>query len=160
MPLCPVTPPASVVADLFYCARQDRRPVAPATVAKMIVRDKQNNPVDVESVDRSVRPRAPAPPAHHALPPRRQIDPTFFVVTVDLWSDDGIKEMNLVLHPSSADRHAPSQPLKHRRRGNTGPSGQESPLITSDPLPTPSQYHARPPGETPVSTPRPAFLPS
>jgi hypothetical protein len=59
MPLCPVTPPASVVADL---SRQDRRPVAPATVAKMIVRDKQNNPVDVESVDRSVRPRALALP--------------------------------------------------------------------------------------------------
>ena len=49
------------------------------------------------------------------------IDVAFFVVTVDLWSADGKHEMNLVLHPSSADRYIPTHVAKPRRRG-TAPS--------------------------------------
>lgn len=44
------------------------------------------------------------------------IDVAFFVVTVDLWSADGKHEMNLVLHPSSADRYIPTNVAKPRRR--------------------------------------------
>ncbi|KIM68943.1 hypothetical protein SCLCIDRAFT_1209162 [Scleroderma citrinum Foug A] len=64
---------------------KDRRPLAPAVVAKMIVRREDNSIVDVDEVDCS-----------------------FFLVTVDLWSADSVREMNLVMHPSSpADRCAP-----------------------------------------------------
>ena len=60
------------------------------------------------------------------------IDVAFFVVTVDLWSADGKQEMNLVLHPSSADRYVPTHVSKPRRRGNVqssstvGPDAQSS----------------------------------
>lgn len=72
---------------------KDRRPLAPAAVAKMVVRDQDNNPVDIDD-----------------------IDVAFFVAAVDLWSQDGKREMNLVLHPSSADRYIPTQVTKPRRR--------------------------------------------
>jgi hypothetical protein len=35
---------------------------------------------------------------------------------VDLWSEDGKQEMNLVLHPTSADRYVPAQGPKTRKR--------------------------------------------
>ncbi|KAG6336583.1 hypothetical protein ID866_2492 [Astraeus odoratus] len=67
---------------------KDRRPLAPAVVAKMIVRREDNSIINVDEVDCS-----------------------FFLVTVDLWSADGKREMNLVLHPSStADRYVPRPP--------------------------------------------------
>ncbi|KAJ3741578.1 velvet factor [Lentinula detonsa] len=78
---------------------KDRRPLAPAAVAKMVVRRDDNSLVEVDDIDCS-----------------------FFVVTVDLWSADGKQEMNLVLHPSSADRYVPPptpNPTKTRRRGTT-----------------------------------------
>ncbi|TDL29832.1 hypothetical protein BD410DRAFT_780327 [Rickenella mellea] len=75
---------------------KDRRPLAPAAVAKMVVRRDDNSIVDVDD-----------------------IDVAFFVVTVDLWSADGRKEMNLVLHPSSADRYVPAHVTKPRRRVTT-----------------------------------------
>jgi hypothetical protein len=64
---------------------KDRRPLAPAAVAKMIVRDKNDT----------------------ILPPDDS-DISFFVVTVDLWSEDGQQEMNLVLNPNSSDRYVPA----------------------------------------------------
>ncbi|KAE9409936.1 hypothetical protein BT96DRAFT_461573 [Gymnopus androsaceus JB14] len=85
---------------------KDRRPLAPAAVAKMIVRRDDNSLVDVDDIDSS-----------------------FFLVTVDLWSADGKQEMNLVLHPSSADRYVPPPPqnaptpTKTRRRGTTSSMG-------------------------------------
>ena len=63
---------------------------------------------------------------------RSDIDVAFFVVTVDLWSSDGKEEMNLVLHPSSADRYIPTNVAKPRRRPtmpstpSQGPSSQAS----------------------------------
>jgi hypothetical protein len=103
---------------------KDRRPLAPAAVAKMIVRREDNSLVDVDEVDCS-----------------------FFLVTVDLWSADGKHEMNLVLHPSSADRYVPTNTVaKPRRRGTsstTPRSGHPTPVI---PHITPNNTHhsARP----------------
>jgi hypothetical protein len=58
-----------------------------------------------------------------------EIDYTFFLATVDLWSEDGKREMNLVLHPTSSDRSVPFQ-SKARKRLNSGkarPSDNETP---------------------------------
>ncbi|KAF9006614.1 velvet factor-domain-containing protein, partial [Cyathus striatus] len=105
---------------------KDRRPLAPAAVAKMIVRREDNSLVDVDDVDCS-----------------------FFLVTVDLWSADGKQEMNLVLHPSSADRYVPPHSAtKTRRRGTSTSAPQQRPPGTQTPAghasPPPPQYR---PGE-------------
>jgi hypothetical protein len=50
-----------------------------------------------------------------------EIDYTFFLATVDLWSEDGKQEMNLVLHPTSSDRSVPFQ-AKARKRLNSSKS--------------------------------------
>lgn len=73
-----------------------------------------------------------------------EIDWSFFLVLVDLWSADGKQEMNLVLHPSSADRYMPIPSSKNRRRG------------TSISQPQPSQ-----PGlQTPIQpSPAPSYRP-
>ncbi|KAF8969411.1 velvet factor [Flammula alnicola] len=112
---------------------KDRRPLAPAAVAKMIVRREDDTIVDVDEVDCS-----------------------FFLVTVDLWSADGKHEMNLVLHPSSADRYVPSHSSsKSKRRGTCTstpaprPSGNLTPAGRT--TPSPSQY--RPGDQTGNSTP-------
>ncbi|EJD01613.1 uncharacterized protein FOMMEDRAFT_142187 [Fomitiporia mediterranea MF3/22] len=97
---------------------KDRRPLAPAAVAKMTVRREDNSIVDVDD-----------------------LDVAFFVVTVDLWSADGKQEMNLVLHPSSADRYIPTHVSKPRRRGN-GPGGGSS---APDPQSSQPSLQALPP---------------
>ncbi|PIL37344.1 hypothetical protein GSI_01037 [Ganoderma sinense ZZ0214-1] len=101
---------------------KDRRPLAPAAVAKMIVRREDGSLVDVDEIDCS-----------------------FFLVTVDLWSSDGKHEMNLVLHPTSADRYVPANTPKGKRRGtvttnttNQRPSRQSP--ERSAPTPTTTQY--------------------
>ncbi|THH08804.1 hypothetical protein EW145_g2452 [Phellinidium pouzarii] len=100
---------------------KDRRPLAPAAVAKMTVRREDNTIVDVD-----------------------EIDVAFFVVTVDLWSADGKQEMNLVLHPSSADRYIPTHVSKPRRRGN-GPNPSPS---TPDQQSSQPSFQALPPPAT------------
>ncbi|KAF9077023.1 velvet factor [Rhodocollybia butyracea] len=99
---------------------KDRRPLAPAAVAKMIVRRDDNSLVDSDDIDSS-----------------------FFIVTVDLWSADGKQEMNLVLHPSSTDRYAPPPPhstpgtTKQRRKGTTtsmGPPVSSSSSSSANPM--------------------------
>ncbi|KAJ3540300.1 hypothetical protein NMY22_g4360 [Coprinellus aureogranulatus] len=101
----------------FRFSNHDRRPLAPAAVAKMIVRREDNTVVDVDDIDLS-----------------------FFLVTVDLWSADGKQEMNLVLHPSNAERYAPpNPPSKPSRRRNTSASqkaGTKTPAGSSTPTPT------------------------
>ncbi|KAH9833721.1 velvet factor-domain-containing protein [Rhodofomes roseus] len=101
---------------------KDRRPLAPAAVAKMIVRREDGSAVDVDDTDTS-----------------------FFLVTVDLWSADGKQEMNLVLHPTSADRYVPTNTPKPKRRGTNSTvqrsnSGRKSPTspapVASAPTPT------------------------
>ncbi|KAJ6515562.1 velvet factor [Mycena sanguinolenta] len=98
---------------------KDRRPLAPAAVARMVVKRDDHSLVDVDDVDCS-----------------------FFIVTVDLWSEDGKHERNLVLHPSSAERYVPVQTTKQRRRGGgtviPGPSsrsGHQTPISRSTPTP-------------------------
>ncbi|KAJ7068583.1 velvet factor-domain-containing protein [Mycena amicta] len=108
---------------------KDRRPLAPAAVARMVVKREDHSIVDVDDVDVS-----------------------FFLVTVDLWSEDGRHERNLVLHPSSGERYVPVQTTKPRRRGNVPgppppPSGQQTPISRS--TPTPSQFRAGEPSTNP-----------
>lgn len=67
-----------------------------------------------------------------------EIDYTFFLATVDLWSEDGKQEMNLVLHPTSSDRSVPFQ-AKARKRLN---SGKTRPSANGTPVPGPSVHPA------------------
>ncbi|PBL02871.1 hypothetical protein ARMGADRAFT_1159350 [Armillaria gallica] len=89
---------------------KDRRPLAPAAVVKMVVKREDDSTVDVDDVDCS-----------------------FFLVTVDLWSEDGKQEMNLVLHPSLAERYVQqtSRPCNNNKRRRISKSGQP-PHPTSD----------------------------
>ncbi|KAF8639940.1 hypothetical protein AX17_001190 [Amanita inopinata Kibby_2008] len=102
---------------------KDRRPLAPAAVAKMVVKRDDNTVIESDEVDCS-----------------------FFLVTVDLWSADGKQEMNLVLHPSSVDRYVPTNLSKSRRRGTSNSaqqprsSGNQTP--TGQSTPTPTQYRS------------------
>ncbi|KAF9464858.1 velvet factor [Collybia nuda] len=113
---------------------KDRRPLAPAAVAKMIVRRDDNSLVDVDDVDCS-----------------------FFLVTVDLWSPNGKQEMNLVLHPSSTDRYAPAHSSKTKRRGTSTSAphprsaGNQTP--TSRTTPTPAHYRAGEQVQSAIATP-------
>ena len=75
-----------------------------------------------------------------------EIDCSFFLVTVDLWSADGKHEMNLVLHPTSADRYVPANTPKGKRRGTVTAatssnqrSSRQSPE-RSAPTPSTTQY--------------------
>ncbi|KAF8812211.1 hypothetical protein BYT27DRAFT_7132530 [Phlegmacium glaucopus] len=106
---------------------KDRRPLAPAAVAKMVVRREDDSIVDVDDLDCS-----------------------FFLVTVDLWSADGQHEMNLVLHPSSTERYAPHSSSKSKRRGTSTSATNHRPTPAGHSTPTPSHYR---PSETTVSTP-------
>lgn len=95
------------------------------------------------------------------------LDSSFFLVTVDLWSWNGKNEMNLVLHPSAADRYVPSStPAKQRRRekSTTAPTTRTSSQgsRSADPVSslilsilTPSSDHppSRPPAPLPRSFP-------
>ncbi|KAF5364333.1 hypothetical protein D9756_000182 [Leucocoprinus leucothites] len=111
---------------------KDRRPLAPAAVAKMVVRNQDKSIVDVDDIDWS-----------------------FFLVLVDLWSADGKQEMNLVLHPSSADRYMPIPASKNRRRGASivqtpvSHSGQQTPI---QPSPAPTYRPPEPTPQTPLPT--------
>ncbi|KIJ37422.1 hypothetical protein M422DRAFT_260093, partial [Sphaerobolus stellatus SS14] len=109
---------------------KDRRPLAPAAVAKMIVRRDDNSIVDVDDID---------------------VD--FFVVTVDLWSADGTQEMNLVLHPSSADRYLPAHIVKPRK-----PRGINIPERPAKDTNTPTRQNR--PSPYPTSTERPNRIPN
>ncbi|KAH6915096.1 velvet factor [Coprinopsis sp. MPI-PUGE-AT-0042] len=100
---------------------KDRRPLAPAAVAKMIVRTEDQKLVDVDDVDCS-----------------------FFLVTVDLWSADGKQEMNLVLHPSSSDKYAPpnppsKQPSTRRRTISSSQSRGQANQASKSSTPTPQR---------------------
>ncbi|KAI6047533.1 velvet factor-domain-containing protein [Pisolithus marmoratus] len=106
---------------------KDRRPLAPAVVAKMIVRRDDDSVVDVDEVDCS-----------------------FFLVTVDLWSADGAKEMNLVLHPSStSDRYVPVGTNKSKQHRSSNPT-----------VPSPRSNHPSPPSShsTPTSATEPSRI--
>ncbi|KAG6817878.1 hypothetical protein H0H87_001710 [Tephrocybe sp. NHM501043] len=87
------------------------------------------------------------------------VDCSFFLVTVDLWSADGKEEMNLVLHPSSADRYVPPHSTKTRRRGTSSSaphprsSGNQTPISQSTPAPAPFRSGDQPTGISTQSAP-------
>ncbi|TRM68219.1 velvet factor [Schizophyllum amplum] len=112
---------------------KDRRPLAPAAVATMVVRRDDNTLVDVDDLDCS-----------------------FFLVTVDLWSEDGRQEMNLVLHPNAAAERSQPAPSKPRRR-NPSTSNQSSPPAPPAPFPS---YGPPAPYFPPWSAPAPDRSPS
>ncbi|KAK0499755.1 velvet factor [Armillaria luteobubalina] len=95
---------------------KDRRPLAPAAVVKMVVKREDDSTVDVDEVDCS-----------------------FFLITVDLWSEDGKQEMNLVLHPSLAERYVQqtSRPCNNNKRRRVSKSGH-SLYPASDPDSSPT----------------------
>ncbi|KAK0206842.1 velvet factor [Desarmillaria ectypa] len=105
---------------------KDRRPLAPAVVVKMVVKREDDSTVDVDDVDYS-----------------------FFLVTVDLWSGDGKQEINLVLHPSLAERYVQqwqtSKSCSDKRR-RASKKGQLPRLTSPNPLPTDLVYSDREPG--------------
>ncbi|KIY69711.1 hypothetical protein CYLTODRAFT_420398 [Cylindrobasidium torrendii FP15055 ss-10] len=114
---------------------KDRRPLAPAAVAKMIVTNPDGSIVDPHEIDCS-----------------------FFVCTVDLWDHHGTTEMNLVLHPSSSDKvpvptPAPATPAPPPP---SGPSWQQSagPSSANDATPY-RPWSAEPGGST-----SPTFIPA
>ncbi|KAF7975105.1 hypothetical protein HWV62_10383 [Athelia sp. TMB] len=91
-----------------------------------------------------------------------KIDTSFFLVTVDLWSEDGTQEMNLVLHPSSSERIINSyvpNPAK-RRKG----SADSPPITIALPHSTrPSESQSNPTTNAPAShnnSSAPQWLPS
>ena len=148
---------ASVHTTCLHPLRKDRRPLAPAAVAKMVVRREDNSIVDVEYVPR---------PLPSSSPPTlcSELDCSFFLVTVDLWSADGKREMNLVLHPSSStDRYVSTmaaKPKKPRAAVPTAASPRSDhpspPSSHSTPNSAPEQH--RPPLDSQVgasSSPRP-----
>jgi len=84
-----------------------------------------------------------------------EIDYTFFLATVDLWSEDGRQEMNLVLHPTSSDRSVPFQ-SKARKRLN---SIKARPSTNGTPVPGPSA-HPTSQADTSVSRSKHLIVPS
>lgn len=77
---------------------------------------------------------------HGADPVRSEIDTSFFVLTVDLWSADGKRELNLV-------RHSATSPSISAATSSSYPPPQSGPV----PLPYPSAYHPAPP-QMPMAT--------
>ncbi len=74
-----------------------------------------------------------------------EIDCSFFIVTVDLWSADGKQQNNLVLHPTTVDRFTPSHPPPKSHKGKStsgstptlhpGASGSQTPVEETSPTP-------------------------
>ena len=93
--------------------------------------------------------------SHHPLPcpltlnVYSELDSSFFLVTVDLWSADGKREMNLVLHPSSStDRYVATVAAKPKKSRGAIPT-------TASPRPSPPSCHSTP--NSAPEPPRPAL---
>lgn len=111
------------------CRRQDGRPQRRQLVGRCRVRP------------------SPPPPPPRTLSVCSELDSSFFLVTVDLWSADGKREMNLVLHPSSStDRHVSTVSAKPKKPRGSIPSAT-----------SPRSDHPSPPSShsTPNSAPDP-----
>ncbi|KAI9843051.1 MAG: hypothetical protein M1838_002883 [Thelocarpon superellum] len=111
---------------------KDRRPITPPPCVRLIVRDaKTNNELDVN-----------------------EINMDFFVLTVDLWSADGSREVNLVRHsatsPSISTAVSSSYPPPPQTPpGYSYPQSQSQYQTSySQPVPLPSPHHA-PGGQAP-----------
>lgn len=106
---------------------KDRRPLAPATVAKLVIKNEDQSLVNDDDIDCS-----------------------FFVVTADLWSSDGKSERNLVLHPTSSDRYSAAQAPKKRRPNYPGEEASQTNV------PSNSRYPMRMPSEDQMNSLPPA----
>ncbi|KAB5595338.1 hypothetical protein CTheo_1210 [Ceratobasidium theobromae] len=114
---------------------KDRRPLAPAAVAKMIVRRQDETIVEADDIDIA-----------------------FFLVTVDLWSESGTEEMNLVLHPSSGGHATSSYPSRRMKKPPTAAYSVPPPSATYDSQPStstsaPVTYPPRQEGQYPSRAP-------
>jgi len=82
------------------------------------------------------------------------IDCSFFLVTADLWSADGKREMNLVLHPTSSDRYITTHVPKRRRQNAplppANPPGDHHNSAPTSSSPSSSKYMLRPAGDVQV----------
>jgi hypothetical protein len=103
---------------------KDRRPLAPATVAKLVIKNEDQTFVNDDDIDCS-----------------------FFVVAADLWSPDAKFDRNLVLHPTSSDRYSSAHAPKKRRPNHpvTPHPGEETSPQTG--APSTSRYSVRLPVE-------------
>ncbi|KAF8709528.1 velvet factor [Rhizoctonia solani] len=85
------------------------------------------------------------------------IDIAFFLVTVDLWSESGTEEMNLVLHPSSGGHATSSYPNRRTKRPPTtaysAPPPSHYDTQSSTPAPAPTGYPPRHEGPYPPRGP-------
>lgn len=84
--------------------------------------------------------------------PFSDIDCSFFLVTVDLWSADGKQEMNLVLHPSNSS----TNPVASSSNANRRPSKSGVKTAT----PTPAAPNAATSSHQTFSVPEPPVPPS
>jgi len=100
---------------------KDRRPLAPATVARLVIKNEDQTLVNDDDIDCS-----------------------FFVVTADLWSPDGLMDRNLVLHPTSSDRYSTAHAPKKRRPNQPAYPAEEASSQTGGPT---SRYPMRLPAE-------------
>lgn len=103
---------------------KDRRPLAPATVAKLVIKNEDQSMVNDGDIDCS-----------------------FFVVTADLWSSDGKFERNLVLHPTSSDRYSAAHAPKKRRPNYPEVPHPAEETSSQTNVPSGSRYPTRTPSE-------------
>ncbi|RKP39595.1 velvet factor, partial [Dimargaris cristalligena] len=101
---------------------KDRRPCTPPPILKLLAFDRNNQPVDTESIDKS-----------------------FLVVHVDLWSADRQTQQNLVLHPSLGQNLTASGDESPGASGS-GPmySVMSNDMSQSSPLSSPSNPRPQP----------------
>jgi hypothetical protein len=100
----------SLITDSISPSEQDRRPIAPALIAKLVATDAAGSPVAPSESDR-ILSRVDKPNNGTSY---REIDPSFFVVMVDLWNENGAEERTRVLN------HTPREKVqKDRRRQDT-----------------------------------------
>ncbi|KAK2058689.1 hypothetical protein LY76DRAFT_513663 [Colletotrichum caudatum] len=115
---------------------KDRRPITPPPCIKVVVRDAKTG--------QEINPN--------------DIDSSYYVIQVDLWSEDGTSEVNLVRHSSNTASISTTQPFSYSTLREEGPPpaqpiqgySQMMPSYGSAPMgygqqqPPPSQQHIMP----------------
>ncbi|KAK1600063.1 velvet factor-domain-containing protein [Colletotrichum navitas] len=115
---------------------KDRRPITPPPCIKVVVRDAKTG--------QEINPN--------------DIDSTFYVIQVDLWSEDGTSEVNLVRHSSNTASISTTQPFSYSALREEGqapaqpmqaysqmmPSYGSAPMGYAQQQPPPPQQHMMP----------------
>ena len=101
---------------------KDRRPITPPPCIRLIIMDPDTKQeVDVKYVSRGPR-------LAHLLTPLSTIDSSLFVLTVDLWSAEGDREVNLVKHAQTSSPAISSvSPGTYPHTESNEPRGQAMP---------------------------------